>query len=87
MLQFCLVSNSISHTTLSIKMRGIFFKRTVSLVFIVSLCYAYVNVYVLCVCIVGHGYTTHIYMCVCVCVEINNEHESDSMEKKDVSKN
>ena len=36
MLQFCLVSNSLSHTTLSNKVRGIFFLRTVSLVFIVS---------------------------------------------------
>ena len=37
MLQFCSVSNSLSHTTLSNKVRGIFFQRTVSLVFIVLL--------------------------------------------------
>ena len=36
MLLFCSVSNSLSHTTLSNKVRGIFYKRTVSLVFIVS---------------------------------------------------
>ena len=30
MLQFCSVSNSLSHTTLSNKVRGIFYKRTVS---------------------------------------------------------
>ena len=34
-LQFCLVSNSLSHTNLSNKVRGIFFWRTVSLVFII----------------------------------------------------
>ena len=38
MLRFCSVSNSLSHTSLSNKVRGIyFFKRTVSLVFIMSL--------------------------------------------------
>ena len=46
MLQFCSVSNSLSHTTLSNKERGIFFKKTVSFLFIVSLCYAY-----RCICI------------------------------------
>ena len=35
MLQFCSVSNSLSHTTLSNKVRGIFSQRTVSLVFII----------------------------------------------------
>ena len=35
MLQFCSVSNSLSHTTLSNKVRGIFFKKTVSPVFII----------------------------------------------------
>ena len=49
MLQFCSVSNSLSHKTLSNKVRGIFFQRTVSLVFIVSLWFcmhAYVYVYI-----------------------------------------
>ena len=36
MLQSCSVSYSLSHTNLSNKVRGIFFKKTVSLVFIVS---------------------------------------------------
>ena len=36
MLQFCSVFNSLSHPNLSNKVRGIFFLRTVSLVFIVS---------------------------------------------------
>ena len=61
MLPFCSVSNSLLHTTLSNKVRGIYFsKKTVSLVFIASslCCYDYV----LCVCIVGHdhGYKTNI---------------------------
>ena len=57
MLQFCSVSNSLSHTTLSNKVRGIFFKRTVSLVFIVSLLW-----FCICICIVVHGYTTLVFM-------------------------
>ena len=53
MLQFCSVSNSLSHTTLSIKWEVYFSKNCVA-----RLHCAYVDVYVLCVCIVGHGYTT-----------------------------
>ena len=59
MLQFCSVSNSLSHTTLSNKVRGIFFKRIVSLVFIVSLFYDSAC-RCICVCIVGHGYITNV---------------------------
>ena len=39
MLQFCSVSNSISHTTLSIKWEVYFSKRLCPLVFIASLCF------------------------------------------------
>ena len=56
MLQFCSVSNSLSHTTLSNKLRGIFFKRTVSLVFIVCRCVLHADIYVLC------SYTTHTWI-------------------------
>ena len=57
MLQFCSVSNSLSHTTLSNKVRGIFFlKDCVSRHYcVVMILHAYVDVYVLCVCIVGHS--------------------------------
>ena len=63
MWQFCSVSNSLSHTTLSNKVRDIFFLRTVLLVYycvVVMILHTYVDVYVLCVCIIGHGgdYTT-----------------------------
>ena len=47
MLQFCSVSNSLSHTTLSIKWEVYFSKKTVSLVFIMSLLWClYVYVFV-----------------------------------------
>ena len=55
MLQFCSVSNSLSHTTLSIKGKIYFSKelyRSSSLRRYVSAC--------ICVCIVGHGYTTNV---------------------------
>ena len=63
MLQFCSVSNSLSHTTLSIKWEVYFSKRLCrsSLLCVVMILHAYVDVYVLCVCIVGHGYTTHVW--------------------------
>ena len=62
MLQFCSVSNSLSHTILSNKVRGVFFYELCrsSLLCVVMILHAYVDVYALCVCIVGygHGYTT-----------------------------
>ena len=63
MLQFCSVSNYLSHTTLSNKVRGIFSKNCVARLYcvVVMILHAYVYVYVLCVCIVGHGYTTDRY--------------------------
>ena len=59
MLQFCSVSNFLSHTTLSNKVRGIIFLKDYVVIMIL---HAYVDVYVLCVCIVGHGgdYTPQI---------------------------
>ena len=58
-LPFCSVSNSLLHTTLSNKVRGIFFLRTVSLVFIiVSSLWLFMHA---CICIVAYvlcGYTT-----------------------------
>ena len=58
MLQFCLVSNSLSHTTLSNEVRGAYFSK--ELCRSSSLCHCVLHAYVLCVCIVGHGhgYTT-----------------------------
>ena len=53
MLQFCSVSNSLSHTTLSNKVRGIFFQRTVSLVFIVSFA---------CICIWVYNRSTLVWI-------------------------
>ena len=57
MLQLYSVSNSLSHTTLSINREVYFSKKTVSLVFIVSLCSACIC---RCVCLLAHGgdYTT-----------------------------
>ena len=60
-LQFCSVSNSLSHTVLSNKVRDIFSKNCVARLYcVVMILHADVNVYVLCICIVGHGrdYTT-----------------------------
>ena len=54
MLQFCSVSNSLSHTTLSIKWEVYFSKE---LCRSSLLCRRYDSV-CRCVCIVGHGYTT-----------------------------
>ena len=54
MLQFCSVSNSLSHTTLSIKWEVYFSKR---LCRSSLLCRRY-DFVCICVCIVGHGYTT-----------------------------
>ena len=61
MLQFCSVSNSLSHATFQIKWEVYFSKNCVARLYCVSfILHAYVDVYVLCVCIVGHGhgYTT-----------------------------
>ena len=64
MLQFCSVSNSLLRTTLSNKVRGIFFLKELCRSSLLCRCvlHAYVDVYVWCVCIVsrGHGfdYTT-----------------------------
>ena len=62
MLQFCSVSNSLSHTTFQIKWEVYFSKRLCRSSSLLCRCvlHAYVDVYVLCVCIVGHGhgYTT-----------------------------
>ena len=57
MLQFCSASNSLSQTTLSNKVRGIFFKELCRHYYcvVVMILHTYVDVYVLCVCIVGHG--------------------------------
>ena len=57
MLQFCSVSNSLSHTTLSIKWEVYFSKRSVFArpYCVIMILYAYA-----CVCIFGHGYTTYI---------------------------
>ena len=56
MLQFCLVSNSLSHTTLSIKWEVYFSKRLCRLSL---LCRCYDSACICrCICIVGHGYTT-----------------------------
>ena len=63
MLQFCSVSNSLSHTNLSNKVRGIYFSKRLCRSFlllrlycvVVMILHAYVDV--LCACIVGHGYT------------------------------
>ena len=60
MLQFCSVSNSLSHTTLSIKWEVYFSKRLCRSLLLCRYVlhtdvHAYVDVYVLCVCIVGHG--------------------------------
>ena len=50
MLQFCLISKSLSHTTLSNKVRGIFSKNCVARLYcVVMILHAYVDVYVLCV--------------------------------------
>ena len=53
-LQFCLVSNSLSHTTLSIKWEVYFSKE---LCRSPLLCHRY-DFACICVCIVGHGYAT-----------------------------
>ena len=55
MLQFCSVSNSLSHTTFSNKLRGIFSKNCVARLYcvVVMILHAYANV-----CIVGYGNTT-----------------------------
>ena len=60
MLQFCSVSNSLSHATLSIKREVYFLKNCVAHLYcvVVMILHAHVDVYVLCVCIVSHGYTT-----------------------------
>ena len=57
MLQFCSVSNFLSHTTLSVKWEVYFSKNCVARLYcvIVMILHAYVDVYVSCVCIVGHG--------------------------------
>ena len=57
MLQFCSVSNSLSHTTISIKWEVYFSKILCrsSLLCVVVILHAYVDVYVLCVCIVDHA--------------------------------
>ena len=63
MLQFCSVSNSLSHTTLSNKVRGIFFQE---LCHSSLLCRRYDFACIcICVCIVGHGYTTIIQISKC----------------------
>ena len=64
MLQFCSVSNSLSNTTLSNKVRGTYFSKELcrsSLLCFVMILHAYVDVDVLFVCIDDHGsdYTTH----------------------------
>ena len=56
MLQFCSVSKSLSHTTLSNKVRGIFFKEVFACLYYCVVMILYVYVYVLCVCIVNHGH-------------------------------
>ena len=55
MLQFCSVSNSLSHTSLSIKWEVYFSKR---LCRSSLLCRRYDSICI-CFCIVGHGYTTN----------------------------
>ena len=56
MLQFCSVSNSLSHTTLSIKWEVYFSKE---LCCSSLLCRRYDSACIcICVCIVGHGYAT-----------------------------
>ena len=57
MLQFCSVSNSLLHPTLSIKWKVYFSKELCrSSLF----CRRYDLAACICVCIVGHGYTTHV---------------------------
>ena len=58
MLQFCF-SNSLSHTTLSIKWE-VYFSRELCRSFLLCRCYDFASACI-CVCIVGHGYTTKHY--------------------------
>ena len=60
MLQFCSVSNSLSHTNLSNKVRGIFFLKKSSLVFIHC-----VSMYSACICVY-----MHIYYCVVMILHV-----------------
>ena len=49
MLQFCLVSNSHSHTTLANKVRGIFFKEVFTRLYCVIVMILHAHIDVLCV--------------------------------------
>ena len=59
MLQFCSVSNSLSHTTLSNKVRGIYFLRTVSLVIIVLLLWFCMHM-----CLYSRSWLYHIWKAI-----------------------
>ena len=61
MLQFCLVSNSLSHTNLSNEVRGTYFSKELCHSSLL-LCRCYDFAY-LCVCIVGHGHGYTTFLC------------------------
>ena len=71
MLQFCSVSNSLSHTTLSIKWE-VYFSKELCCSSLLCRHYDSACIYI-CVCIVGHGYTTiyfRSYQCLIHGIEL-----------------
>ena len=75
MLQFCSVSNSLSHTTLSIKW-ALYFSKELCRSSLLCRCYdsAYICI---CVCIVVHDYTTQIVLSYSFCYRIFFEYGWD----------